>query len=427
MSCIFDSVKHTVLKPLKTLRRNQQQHHIENRIKTKIANGEKIKVLFLCHRPSVWGALKTAYEAFEKDPFFETMMVTLPQKDSVDSTVYHDEGADQFFSDYHPIRGFNPETKAFLDIKKLHPDLVFYQQPYDVARNHAHRSSQVCKYAKIGYVSYFSIFPEALVDFAVADTCYPRDFFRNISYYFSQNTSEELYIHDMFKKTGVLTVRTFKTGYPKYDHLEIYQHANSSVWTSAERSGRFRIMWTPRWTTNENNCHFFDYKDFWIQYCKDNPHVDFIFRPHPQSWIEWKNTGEFSEEQQQLFRISVDAVSNMTIDETKDYLPAFYSSDCLVSDMSSILYEYILTGKPIIYCEKNGTINTYQRESNIGRAFYWAESWQDVLVHLNNIEKGFDPLKEYRENYIKSEFMIDPSCTAGEKIKNCVKESFLRF
>ena len=41
------------------------------RRKIKIQNHEKIKVLFVCWRPAVWGSLKTVYEAMKSDDIFD--------------------------------------------------------------------------------------------------------------------------------------------------------------------------------------------------------------------------------------------------------------------------------------------------------------------------------------------------------------------
>ena len=39
---------------------------------------------------------------------------------------------------------------------------------------------------------------------------------------------------------------------------------------------KFKVLWTPRWAMDEGNCHFFKYKDLFLDYCKENNDVDFI-------------------------------------------------------------------------------------------------------------------------------------------------------
>lgn len=400
---------------------------IERRLKRKIKEHERIRVVFICHRPSVWGALKTVYEAFCKDTLFETMMVTIPQRDDNQPDGYIDEGADEYFDQYNPIRGFDKGTKQYMNIKKLRPDIVFYQQPYDVMREKDYQSSQVKKYAKIGYISYFSTFPGALNDDIVLNTCYPMDFFGNISYFFSQNIGEDLHIKKLLSQKKITSPHVYLTGYPKYDNLPKYKSVSSTVWRLPMDETKFKILWTPRWTTNENSCHFFAFKEHWFEYCRREQYVDFVFRPHPQTWIEWEQTGEFTKEQKNKYFESIAQTDNMSIDESKEYLETFYSSDCLVSDVSSMVLQYLLTGKPIIYCHNPNSQIYFKKDSKISAGMYWAEDWDDVERYLQQLQAGVDPLKTIRENIIQLEYKIDDDISAGEKSKEFIKEELLTF
>ena len=398
---------------------------LDRKLKRKVANGEKLRVLFICHRPAVWGALKTVYEAFREDNMFETLMVTVPQVDCLNPAGYVDEGADTFFREYDPVIGFDKDTKQYLDIKSLKPDIVFFQQPYDVMRERNYRSNQVNKYAKIAYVSYFSIFPKSLNDVAVLNTCYPTTFFSHISYFFSQNTEEDEHIRKLLEEAKIYNTKVFLTGYPKYDDLNRYKDASPAIWNRPDDNNGFKILWTPRWTTNENNCHFFDYIDRWFDFCGENPNVDFVFRPHPQAWTEWAHTGEFTPRQQAELRNQFSQMDNMSIDESKEYLETFYSSDCLVSDVSSMALQYILTGKPVVYCHKQNGKMHFIRDSVIGSSLYWAENWDEVKGYLQQLKKGMDPLKEKRLEAIRTEYRIDSQIKAGEKIKESIKQCLI--
>ena len=402
-------------------RMSRHEKSINQRIREKISNHEKIRVVFVCHRPAVWGALKTAYEAFARDPFFETLLVTVPQLDLIREDGSYDSAIDTFFASYHPIRGYDQKTGSFLDLETLAPDIVFFQQPYDIMRPVCSYSDRVSAYAKIGYVCYFSAFSDELESDEAAGSCYPCGFFQHISYFFAQNESEAQYVSQRFKpKPRQLKILT--TGYPKYDGLDQYIGSNSSVWSFPDAKNTFRILWTPRWTTNENNCHFFDYKDHWFDYCKEYPDTDFVFRPHPQAWLEWEKTGEFSPEAHEQLEECIAKTVNMNLDQSSEYLSTMYSSDVLVTDLSSLILQYYLTEKPIIFCYRENGRFGYSKDSMIGKSMYWAENWNEVNDYLTMLKEGRDPLKEFRKKVIRDIFKIDTVVPAGEKIKNAVKE-----
>lgn len=256
---------------------------IDLRIQLKVLQGKKINVVFLCHRPAVWRSTKSIYEYLKKDGRVKCMIVTFPQLTPFGT--YDDEKADEYFDGNEDlVKGFDWETKQLIDLKKLEPDYVFYQQGYNSIYIPEYRSNIVSKYAKICYLSYFT-YLEDLVNNGVADECYQIDFLRDVSMFFAQTRGEAEWLQDNICKHLLVPLKVFLTGYPKYDNLEEYKEGDSQAWKGRAWQGKFRIIWTPRWTTNENACHFFTYKDKLLEFCHRNPTVDFLFRPHPQSWL----------------------------------------------------------------------------------------------------------------------------------------------
>lgn len=385
--------------------------NINLRIKLKVLNREKINIVFLCHRPAVWGAQKTIYEAFLSDSRFDTKIVTLPQIDDMASYGKTKE----YFSKYNAINGYDEKACTYINLKELLPDIVFYQQPYDSMRHNDFSSNVVSKYSKICYVTYFS-FISNVNNTEVIDSCYPKAFFKNVDFIFAQDKFEEGYLQQYLDSINSSKLNIVNWGYPKYDNLDRYINSESVVWNYKKDDDIFRVLWTPRWTTNENNCHFFKYKDKLMDFCDNNTDVDFVFRPHPQSWIEWEKTGEFSSHKKVEFYNEYEKRKNMSIDETGEYLTSFYSSNCLLTDTSSIVLEYFLTGNPIIYCYNN-SVYDFTKEG-IGEGFYWAESWDDVYKYLIDLKNGIDPLKNKRMELIKNNFNISDTIPSGEKIKN---------
>ena len=79
--------------------------------------------------------------------------------------------------------------------------------------------------------------------------------------------------------------------------MERYIGCESDSWQQPRSKGLFRIMWTPRWSTGEGNCTFFDYKDKLPEYVQNHKDIELLFRPHPQAFAEFVAKKEMTAEQ----------------------------------------------------------------------------------------------------------------------------------
>ena len=124
---------HTTLKLIETI---LLRYNLLKR-KSKLQSGEKITVVFVCHRAQIWSALKTVFEACNEDEQFETIIVTIPNKKQIpklglNHEEYVSEGAEEFYKDYpcRVIQGYDYKNKTWFDLETLNPDYVFFQTPY---------------------------------------------------------------------------------------------------------------------------------------------------------------------------------------------------------------------------------------------------------------------------------------------------------
>ena len=80
----------------------------------------------------------------------------------------------------------------------------------------------------------------------------------------------------------------------------------------------------------------------------------------------------------------------------------FPNIDILITDISSVMIPFFLTGRPVIYCSNNIKLNKIC--SKMSEGMYIADSWEDIIRYLNDIMKGNDYLKPKRDAIIDSEF-----------------------
>ena len=391
---------------------------IEYRLKFKTLNNEKINVIFVCHRPAVWESLHSVYDVLNQDEDFNVSIVAIPNKKELpdlglNHEEYESEGAEEFWKEYGCINGYDYEKREWFDLKKLNPDYVFFQQPYNITRCEEYKSWNVAQYAKICYVPYAYDF----IGNGVLEETTPKDFMCDISFYFTQNNIDDHMVRDILKKYLIDDVKTVVTGFPRYDNLEQYKESFAKGWDFAEE-GNYRVMWTPRWCTNEGNCNFFQYKDNIVKYALKHKDVSLLFRPHPQAFLNWNRTGEFPKKEADAYQKIYAEADNMSIDAEKSYFNTIFNSDCLISDTSSFIADYFTTGKPIIYCHKVDTFNELSKKMCEG--FYWVNNWEELKKVLDDLKNGKDVLKERRLQLLQE--LFGRKQNAGETIKEIIKQ-----
>ena len=389
--------------------------------------GRKINLVFVCHRPVLWPYLDSFFAACQADPAFNITIVAIPNKKQLPKAglcheTYETEGAETFFEKFpcRVINGYNYETHEWFDLKKLDPDYLFFQTPYNVCRPRQYHADVVAKYAQLCYIHYglsmlkkdsvIGNFAPSFIQytsFVFAETPYHRKEYENAICGVSQT-------YDMS--------RIFLAGSPRFDNRQKKTGLESPVWKHKKAENVFRIIWTPRWTENENICNFREYHSSLYDFA-EKQHFDLVFRPHPQAFLNYAAEGVMSEQEIKALVQKFESSEYCSMDFSKISDAVQYSSDVLVTDPSGFVFEYLLTGKPIIYCEKsNDWANDFSKKVFFN-ATYRVKSSEELEKTLLMLSDGEDPLKEKRQEILRSEFYF-PSEGSGEKIKDILKQHF---
>jgi hypothetical protein len=394
---------------------------IQTRAMLKRSTDQKIHVIFVCHSPSLWGKLSPVYQALNRDPNFKTSLIAVPYKhSSFSGSEYHDDGIGDYLKRVEgsdPIIGYDKEQNEWFDLQSLEPDYVFFQTPYDSIFPFAYTSECISAYARICYVPYYGVM---IYKGSVDETTHPLTFFKNVSLAFVGNKIEA---RDLVNRLhGVLPPdQVIMGGAPMLDYLIQTKSPTDGAWNTKKSKEQMRILWTPRWHTGEGNCHFFDYKDYFIQLAKLNTSIDFRFRPHPLCFRNFQAKGELTEKELESMLQDYERLPNAAIDYSGAYEDTFLSSDVLVSDMSSMMAEYFITGKPIVYTHKVDTFNQFG--SKLAEGYYWVNNQLELDEVLSMLGRGEDPLKPKRQEIIEEMFYI-PTEGSACLIKGKLKERF---
>ena len=386
--------------------------NISHRFVIKRKAGIPVKVIFLIEEPSIIKNTLSLIEELSSDKRFEVVLVNLWYKVyKGDAYTYKRPNIESVLdvSKYTVLEAYDEETDQWLLLESLLPDYVFFLRSYDYYRNESYHIKKVSQYARTCYVPYgIQTIGGDVEKMVLTPEC------ANLSYFFMDSAIRKDFISDTmrgtcFEKEGKLIY----LGYPGMDMLRNHEEIKSvdSKW--------FTILWLPRWNNTENNCHFFEYKDVLIEYAKQYDDSRIVLRPHPLCFNNFINTGEMTEDE--LVQLKGNYSEPNAIDETSNYIDAFCASSVLVADETSLIAEYFLTEKPIVFCKKEMHISALMEK--LAEGIYFVENWDELKATLTMLRGGNDPLYSKRLEIVeRALFQTDKP--SGELIKEQLVKDF---
>ena len=381
---------------------------------------EKIRVVFLLQMPEIWGKQQIVYEEMRKRNNIETIIFTIPEYDI--KTGKHEK---DIAYDYAVKEGLtkivqSEKNGSWVSLKELQPDYVFYQRPYEAYLPEIYRSKNVLEYAKTCYIPY-AIF--ASISSAM-NLEYERGFARNIYYHFVSNLEMERLVQNKFKFTFKRKLRKIKyLGVPIFESVLKNKEIDSSAWKQwGVKENQLKVLWTPRWTTDEKlgGSHFFEYKEQFTELIKKDKQIFFALRPHPLAFDNYIKEGLMSIEEVEMLKQEYESASNMIIDCRRGYIDTFWGADVLITDISSMLLEFFMTGKPIIFCGTDVALDDLHQE--VVETLYQGTTWYEIEKILKELKSGNDYLLESRNRVLKERF--SNMNRTSEKMVNAIENDY---
>jgi len=345
-------------------------------------SGEKISIVFYGQCLTSWNKVASVVREAMEDERFQVSILAIPD----DVTKTGEDSFRDLSARYGSMVINAQQGDGWFSLEDKKPDYVFFQRPYDAYLPQCYQSKTVSRYAKICYLDYGFCFSEAYpMDFAAI-------FMRNVYFFFAE---AEFYAEFNRKRMKLSHRKGYRKslclGYPAFQDFLCRKPAET------EQPHPFRIIWTPRWSEDleVGGSHFFNYKDQIVDLVEKNPDFSLVFRPHPMLFSHFLQVGRMSEQEKESYLSHFRNSDRLKYDKEQDYSDHFWNSDLLVADFSSVIIEYFLTGKPIIYCPSNIKVNPLMED--IFSVFYIANTWEEVEGYIAQLADGIDPYKEERE------------------------------
>lgn len=376
-------------------------------LRRKIKSGKKAKVFFMTQRAAAFGGA-SVYWAMEKSEMFDPYIFCISKRDIWYANFYEDVMEDvKFFEDknFKVICAYD-ENKNVKDLTVLNPDIIFWDSPnlYGPANNSHFRLDQINWRFLTCYIPYGLL----MVD----------------SFYYHYNNINIRTLWKYFLDTGDSYQRALyasefnglnivKAGYPKFDD---YQRKISETLHEKLKNDKKTVIYAPHWSLDyENNFATFDlYKDIMLEYVKNNPDINFVFKPHPELGFRIKarnklGKSDFSYQDYQKYINEWDSFQNGICILQGDYIDVFKRSDCMITDCGSFIGEYLPTLNPCIYLFNPRKTRQWDSYTPLAKkildTYYIAN---DEIQLRSFIEKTIfncdDPKKNNRENVLRNEF-----------------------
>lgn len=379
-------------------------------------NNEKLVVVFMCQYIPAWDKLKPTYDRMCKDPRYEVILFCVPSQ--IEEGVYTGQEKTNDTYNYYLDNGYlnivnaMNEDGTWKNLSNYNPEYVFYCRPYNHFMPRQYNTKLVCRYSKICVILYAYILTEQ-----IAETVFHKDFFAYTYCYFSESeytkkivTKQNLLCH----KLGLQ--KTIFYGVPVIE--SIYNQKNRKSDSQWDSANLFKVIWAPRWTTDPRlgGSSFILLHEKMLTYFAKKNDFDLLIRPHPMMLDNFVRTGEMSLQDVNAFKQKCDELDNVNLDYKKNYIPSFWNSNVLISDLSSVIPEYLAMGKPVIYYDLGIDNTLTPTAKEMLEVCYVVHDCAELIDVIEMLYERNDQLLDKRLALLQKLFKVSDSQNLSKKI-----------
>lgn len=361
----------------------------------------KLNVIFLNGENSKW-AYQSLYEEFSNSPYFEPQVLIYGQTKLLKKKYEFCNWEEQAKKNYDFFKNknmnvdfaFDFEKKVFKDLKEFKPDIIFYEEPWDLPEQFA--LIETSKYAVNFYCPYGSCITNGRNE-------YSEVFYKDVYTYFIDNPS----IKDVLLAFGFSENALVVSGQLKLDAYLKPVDPSAIVWKTENKK---RVIWAPHHSFFEKstlNFGTFDWNyQFIYDFAKNHPEIEFILKPHPELKRQIVRNNLMSINEMTEYFNRWENLPNAQIYAMGNYFDMFRASDLLITDCNSFLYEYLPTKKPVIQLINKKSVGHNSFGKKIISGYYKARNLEELETVINSVLiNQEDPLLTVRERVIEQDLL----------------------
>ena len=387
-----------------------------------VRNPEKIQVYFLPYKAAMWDSMESVWREVADDPECEAHVMPIP---------YFERQQDGSLGEYHYEGDLLPEEVLIEDYRKVplavvHPDVIYFHNPYDdanlVTMVHPDYFSSVLKNEceELVYIPYF-ISGYSETKKIIDSQNQPGS--QNASIVVMQSEAWKRACRNHFQKLS----KFFVAGSPKLDAVLWYakKHSRKELCEMVGIAAEKILL------LNTSISFYMRYDD-WYGYARTVVNAVkqsgqfLIWRPHPllESAVKAMRPHEITALRD--FVEELERSEAVLIDRSSNPLMAITVADALISDYSSMIEQFYITGKPL-YVTEGGRNIRHNSQTIMAFDYFDAYLEEDLSVteFITMVSQGEDKRKPLREKMLATNPILADG-KAGERIHSFVKAACKR-
>lgn len=339
----------------------------------------QVRAVFFAGLGSTWDSMESVYEYMREDPRFDPVVVLMP----IIRHIQQDgqERHEIIYTDY-----LTPMGIPFLEWKKYRleddcPELAFTCQPYRGVVLPDFYPEVIAKYTRLVYLPYY--LPDMEYNESMEALCGLGVYHHAWKVICPSEKVYEYYCRHAVNggSNGLLT------GVPKLDHLVTLRERGIALPKGWERlRGKKVFLWNTWYDVNVSSLRQFDEIVGWFS---DKMDCTLIWRPHPMTAVVMRVNYPNLYPVYMDYIQRIQSMPNAILDQEVSYEAAFFYSNAMISDFSSMQPQYLLMDKPDCWV-KNNSWQLTGEEFIESRWMEQAETIDDIFAFMERIRNDED-------------------------------------
>ena len=376
------------------------EHLTTLRISLKEDIAIQIRAVFFAELGSKWDSMASVYSYMCQDPRFDPVVVLTPILRAI--KVDGETKSEIVYDDYLTPMGIPFYNYQDYSIEQDCPELAFTSQPYESVTLPEYWAQNIAKYTRLVYLPYF--IPYMMYSDSRITLCQMPIY----SYAWRVAGSSEKFAQYYKKYSLCQGCNLMVTGIPKMDYAVQLKKQPCPIpdnWVS-KMHNRTVILWNTWFDWNSSSLEILEQIVPWFAEHKE---FALIWRPHPMSRPIFKLIGREEYYRFEILVETVNAATNMVVDTEPEYAAAFSCSQAQVSDFSSMMTQYLLLDKPLLWVDRPGkSIQLVESEEQMvsNRWMEKASNATEVIEFLERVKNGKDRNRALRAEVRKQDLPL---------------------
>lgn len=391
-----------------------------NNLKDKIINeiDTQLEIAFMPYKASMWDCMESVWKEANDDPNCSCYVVPIPyyeldKRGEVSKICYEEKE----FSKNIEITPYN-----LYDLENREPDIIYIHNPYDDCNrltmvDPRYFSKNLSKFTNmLVYIPYF-----------VAGSYQNITTHKNLSLLpgplnatkiiVQSKTQKEAFISNGYSPNKILDL-----GSPKFDATLLTLKKDYDIdlhWKDIIKDKKV-VLFSTGITNLLSDTNWINDLNQVLDVFINNPNCILIWRPHPLTDVTINTMRPNLLEVFVEIKDKIAMSQNIIIDANTDVYSTMSISDALISDYSSVMFQYMATGKPILGILEEHLLEPDRIYAIDYLANYFKHQTIDIIDFRNMVLEGQDTKKEERMNRLRKS-ITNVEGTCGQKIHETIK------